>query len=180
MKKIIIFRHGDYNHNSGQLDVESAMEIFARTKMIRQQTGCAAVIYASPILRCQQTAQVIALAMDNAKIETEGLLAESFHDAQYQCKNKLIELAKNQDSDTIAVVTHYPNIKLMFNASLRPGMEITFEAENWQQIFDKAGSNFISRTPGFSEELFERYFAPECEEGDAEKLQTLDFLKGRL
>lgn len=123
MKRIIIFRHGEYD-GSGELDADGAKAVFARAKLIRRETGRAATVFTSPVLRCRQTARVIALAMDGAETEDEELLAENCSDRAHECKNRLIALAERQDGDTIAAVSHEPNVRRMFNVSLRPGTEI--------------------------------------------------------
>lgn len=71
MKRIIIFRHGEYD-GSGELDADGAKAVFARAKLIRRETGRAATVFTSPVLRCRQTARVIALAMDGAETETRN------------------------------------------------------------------------------------------------------------
>lgn len=147
---------------------------------IRRETGRAATVFTSPVLRCRQTARVIALAMDGAETEDEELLAENCSDRAHECKNRLIALAERQDGDTIAAVSHEPNVRRMFNVSLRPGTEIMFEADDWRQIFDRPAQNLISRVQNFSEEYFRSYFIPECGEEDLAKLRGLDFLAGRL
>ena len=153
MKRIIIFRHGEYD-GSGELDADGAKAVFARAKLIRRETGRAATVFTSPVLRCRQTARVIALAMDGAETEDEELLAENCSDRAHECKNRLIALAERQDGDTIAAVSHEPNVRRMFNVSLRPGTEIMFEADDWRQIFDRPAQNLISRVQNFSEEYF--------------------------
>lgn len=179
MKRIIIFRHGEYD-GSGELDADGAKAVFARAKLIRRETGRAATVFTSPVLRCRQTARVIALAMDGAETEGEELLAENCSDRAHECKNRLIALAERQDGDTIAAVSHAPNIRQMFNVGLRPGSEIMFEADDWRQIFDRPAQNLISRVQNYSEEYFRSYFMPECGEEDLAKLRSLDFLAGRL
>lgn len=179
MKRIVIFRHGEYN-GSGELDADGAKAVFARAKLIRRETGCAATVFTSPILRCRQTARVIALAMDGVEIEDEELLAENCSDRAELCKNRLIALAERQGGDTVAAVSHEPNVRRMFNVGLRPGTEIMFEADDWRQIFDGPCQNLISRVKNFSEEYYRSYFMPECGEEDLAKLRRLDFLKDRL
>ena len=169
MKRIIIFRHGEYD-GSGELDADGAKAVFARAKLIRRETGRAATVFTSPVLRCRQTARVIALAMDGAETEDEELLAENCSDRAHECKNRLIALAERQDGDTIAAVSHEPNVRRMFNV----------EADDWRQIFDRPAQNLISRVQNFSEEYFRSYFIPECGEEDLAKLRSLDFLAGRL
>jgi len=56
MKRIIIFRHGEYD-GSGELDADGAKAVFARAKLIRRETGRAATVFTSPVLRCRQTAR---------------------------------------------------------------------------------------------------------------------------
>ena len=87
MKRIIIFRHGEYD-GSGELDADGAKAVFARAKLIRRETGRAATVFTSPVLRCRQTARVIALAMDGAETENEELLAENFSDRAHECKKQ--------------------------------------------------------------------------------------------
>jgi len=118
--------------------------------------------------------------MDGAETEDEELLAENCSDRAHECKNRLIALAERQDGDTIAAVSHEPNVRRMFNVGLRPGTEIMFEADDWRQIFDRPAQNLISRVQNFSEEYFRSYFIPECGEEDLAKLRSLDFLAGRL
>lgn len=147
------FRHGEYD-GSGELDADGAKAVFARAKLIRRETGRAATVFTSPVLRCRQTARVIALAMDGAETEDEELLAENCSDRAHECKNRLIALAERQDGDTIAAVSHEPNVRRMFNVGLRPGTEIMFEADDWRQIFRPPGSK--PHFPG--SKLFRRIF----------------------
>ena len=180
MKKFIIYRHGEYDDRQ-ELTAQSAQEIFARTLLIKQHIGCAGTVFTSPVCRAEQTARVISLAMDNARIETEALLAEHMSDYPHEGRDRLIKLAGGQKCDIIAVVSHRPNISRMFMVGLNPGMEIIFEAESWGEIFENLGGNLIARSQTAPDAfLLQRYFNPVCSEEELQQLRRLDFLAPQL
>ena len=120
---------------SSRTDRQSAQEIFARTLLIKQHIGCAGTVFTSPVCRAEQTARVISLAMDNARIETEALLAEHMSDYPHEGRDRLIKLAGGQKCDIIAVVSppsqHQPDVY----GRPQPRNGNFFEAESWGEIF---------------------------------------------
>lgn len=179
MKKLIIFRHGDYDQNK-QLTVQSAKDVYARAKLISEVMGKVNLILTSPVLRAVQTADVIAKAMAVPHVTEEPLLAEKYSQDKELLEDNVIDYALDLDCNTIVVVTHYPNIKQAFGVGLDPGMEIIFEAEEWNNIFDKRPSNLFAKIPVHKEDTIEQYFAPRCYEEDLQKLKEIDFLRDKI
>lgn len=182
MKKLIIFRHGDYELNSSdkQLTIRAAKDVFARTKLITEVMGKADIVLTSPVLRAAQTAAVIAKAMGNPRIYQEPLLAEKHSQDKELLEESIIDYALDLECDTIVAVTHYPNIKQAFGVGLEAGMEIIFEAEQWNNIFDKRPSNLFAKIPVHKEDTIEQYFAPRCYDEDLQKLKEIDFLQDKI
>ena len=67
MKRIIIFRHGDFDQNH-QLTIDGIKEVYGRSKLIFEIIGKVDLILTSPILRALQTAAVIGKAMNTSNI----------------------------------------------------------------------------------------------------------------
>ena len=179
MKKLIIFRHGDYDQNN-QLTVKAAKEVYARTKLISEVVGRADIVFSSPSLRAYQTAQVIAKAMGTLCVREEPLLGEKYCDDKDFLEETILEEVADSGYDVVVAVTHYPNIKNAFGAGLEPGMEIILEAEEWNHIFDGRPSNFFAKTPSHKEDTIEQYFAPRCYDEDLQKLKEIDFLQDKI
>ncbi len=181
MKKLIIFRHGDYELDANkQLTIKSAKEVYARAKLISDIMGKADLILTSPVLRAVQTADVIAKAMDIKQINEEPILAERYDANKELMKEAIINKALDLKSQILVIVTHYPNIKQIFNISLEPGMEIILEADEWKNIFNARPSTLLTKFSIKTPELIEQYFCPTSSERDLQELNEIDFLHGRL
>lgn len=170
MKRLIIFRHGDYNDKT--LTVRGAEEIYGRARMLEEQFGQADMVLYSPALRAYQSARAIALATGAKVLTEESLLGENCRE-QENCKAALIAEAEVRDCNLVIAVSHYPNIKRMFGIGLEPGFEIIFESENWESIFDGQPTNWLTQIKVYNAEALNRYYAPECSAEEKQALQEI-------
>ena len=121
MKRLIIFRHGDYDIYKN-LTETCAQELFLKVRRMKQFFGLPAAIFASPIRRAWQTACVINLALGNVP-----LFAKRFAD----------DAQKNfAAQDVLLWVTHEPSIHELLGISLGTSEWIVLEAPEWEMIFE--------------------------------------------
>ena len=62
MKKLTIYRHGEYDKRLHLLP-QSAYELFSQAKKLKDELGPVEAIYVSPVIRALQSAAVIQLVM---------------------------------------------------------------------------------------------------------------------
>ncbi len=137
MKRLIIFRHGDYDIYKN-LTETCAQELFLKVRRMKQFFGLPAAIFASPIRRAWQTACVINLALGNvplfAKDELRDFCALSM---PYFAKRFAADAQKNfAAQDVLLWVTHEPSIHELLGISLDTSEWIVLEAPEWEMIFE--------------------------------------------
>lgn len=75
MKKLTIYRHGEYDKRLHLLP-QSAYELFSQAKKLKDELGPVEAIYVSPVIRALQSAAVIQLVMQAETFKRRPQLAD--------------------------------------------------------------------------------------------------------
>ncbi len=138
MKKLTVFRTGEYETLSGKLLPESAYQVYAQAKDIRREFGAVSLIMSSHIPEAINTAKTIRLIMDNARINENARLSRYHAGHERAFKADFLGYVKHYYShmEHIILVSHNMNIMALTGWHIRRGSSITLEAESWDSIFD--------------------------------------------
>lgn len=137
MKQLIIFRHGDYDECKNLIET-CAQDLFRKARHIQEFVGHPAAIFASPIKRAWQTANVLNLAFGNVPLFAKDELRDfSALSIPYFAKRFAVEAQQNfADEDVLAWVTHEPSVHELLGITLHTSEWIVLEAPEWEMIFE--------------------------------------------
>lgn len=120
MNTLVIVRHGHYDLDSGNLDTLGIKQAKGFGELLGVQVGKSITILSSPVIRANQTAEVIARAISKppATVRLISALskgAETNNVDEEDCINvdKTV-FRSGKDSDTVLVVTHAPMVARFF------------------------------------------------------------------
>lgn len=143
MKKLTIFRTGEYETLSGKLLKKSACEMFALAKEVRQEYGVANLIISSHIPEAMNSARIIRQVMNDIKIAEQPRLSR-YHAGRAQAfKEDFLWYVQYFCSyfDHIILVSHSMNISQLANLYVARGFSVTLENADWNSIFDLSTSH---------------------------------------
>jgi len=107
MKQIYLIRHGAYKRDSGKLTIEGILEISNTGNAIKENLKDMnkIKIYHSPIIRAEQSAEVLECILHPMKSILES--KEELSLENYKINN----LVKTLDNDTYIIVSHQPDLE---------------------------------------------------------------------
>ena len=137
MKRLIIFRHGDYDFYKNLTEI-SAQDLFLKARHMIEFIGRPAAIFTSPIRRAWQTANVLNLAFGNVPlIEKKELQDFSALSIPYFAKRFASEAQHDFANDNVLVwVTHEPSVQELVGITLHTAEWLVLEAPEWECIFE--------------------------------------------
>ena len=137
MKRLIIFRHGDYDEYKNLIET-CAQDLFRKARHIQEFVGHPAAIFASPIKRAWQTANVLNLAFGNVPLFEKNELRDfNALSIPYFAKRFALEAQQNfADKGVLVWVTHEPSVHELLGITLHTSEWIVLEAPEWEMIFE--------------------------------------------
>ncbi len=138
MKKLTIFRTGEYETLSGYVLLKSAYQIYAQAKDLLKETTPAGLIVTSHIPEAVNTAKIIQLLTNQARICENPRLSRYHAGREEAFKADFLGSVKHYYAhlEHIILVSHNMNITTLTGTYIRRGSSLTIEAEKWSSIFD--------------------------------------------
>lgn len=138
MKKLTIFRTGEYEVLSGKVLLKSAQQVFAQAKDILREFGTAGLIISSHIPEAVNTAKIIQLVMNQARISENVRLSRYHAGKEKVFKADFLGSVKFHHNymEHIILVSHNMNITALTEKYIRRGSSLTLEADSWNNVFD--------------------------------------------
>lgn len=139
MRKLTIFRTGEYDSVSSKLLSRSASKIYALAKEALQTYGEAKLIVSSHIPEAMNTAKVIQQVMTGARLMEQPRLSRYHAGGEEKFKVDFLGYVRHYCSyfEHIVLVTHNMNISALTGLYVERGASATLIAEDWQDIFDR-------------------------------------------
>ena len=136
MKKLTIYRHGEYDKRLHLLP-QSAYELFSQAKKLKDELGPVEAIYVSPVIRALQSAAVIQLVMQAETFKRRPQLADYNAAIMRPFAEEFAEDVRlnHPGAEHILWVTHEPNIHTLLCKDFYMGESFTVQAEAWNDIF---------------------------------------------
>ncbi len=183
MKRLIIFRHGSYDEYKN-LTETCAQELFLKARHIREFIGQPAAIFASPIKRAWQTANVLNFAFGNVPLFQKDELRDFNALSILSFAKRFADEAQQNfaDKDVLVWVTHEPSVHELMGITLDTSEWIVLEAPEWEKIFEPKFRkiyhplNFISSQGYSSREAFHKlveWTMDELSDEEAQKISSL-------
>lgn len=138
MKKLTIFRTCEYETLSGKILLKNAYQTYAQAQSLLQELGPVSLIVSSHIPEAVNTAKIIQLAAELARISENPRLSRYHAGKENAFKKDFLGYVKHYYShmEHIILVSHNMNITALTGWHIRRGSAIVLESENWETIFD--------------------------------------------
>lgn len=138
MKKLTIFRTCEYETLSGKVLLRNAYQTYAQAKELCKENGDTSLIVSSHIPEAINTAKIIKLINEKARISENARLSRYHAGKENAFKADFLGYVKHYYTylDHIILVSHNMNIMMLTGWHIRRGSSITLEAEAWESIFD--------------------------------------------
>jgi phosphohistidine phosphatase SixA len=176
MKKLTIFRLAEEETLNKALQREGARKIFCRAKKVKADHGETTLIYSSHVPAAMQSARIIKLVMEKARVSMCPFLSNYYAgDTTKFLKTFKADLQRNHYINHVVIVTHESNISDLASCGSGKDGVVTIEAESWDEIFagkTRKVSILSELLEAMEEGAREKIYAA-CSEKEAEKVEAL-------